>query len=53
MKCCIDFDGLMLNENQRATRKIYTESQRLVLRLSPATYNYDTVVLICFEEILE
>ncbi len=34
-------------------RKIYTESQRLVLRLSTVTYNYDTVVLVCFEEILE
>ena len=43
----------MLNGNQRATRKIYTESQRLVLRLSTVTYNYDTVVLVCFEEILE
>ena len=50
MKCCIDFDGLMLNENQRATGKICTESQRLVLRLSTVTYNYDTVVLVCFEE---
>ena len=28
----------------------YTESQRLVLRLSTVTYNYDTVVLVCFEE---
>jgi hypothetical protein len=51
MKYCIDFDGLILNENQRATRKIYTESKRLVLRLSPATYNYDTVILVCFEEV--
>jgi len=50
MKYCINFEGLILNGNQRATRKIYTESQRLVLRLSTVTYNYDTVVLVCFEE---
>ena len=50
MKYCINFDCLILNENQRATKKIYTESQRLVLRLSTVTYNYDTVVLVCFEE---
>jgi len=50
MKCNVEFDCLMFNENQRATRKICTESQRLVLRLSTVTYNYDTVVLVCFEE---
>jgi len=22
MKCCIDFDGLMLNKNQRVTEKL-------------------------------
>lgn len=53
MKYCINFDGLMLNENQRSTRKRYTEFQRLVLRLSPVTYNHYTVVLVYFEEIFE
>jgi hypothetical protein len=53
MKCCIDFDGLMLNENQRATRKIYIESQRLVLRLSTVTDNYNTMLLVWFEEVFE
>lgn len=53
MKYCINFDGLILNENQRATGKGDTEVQRLVLRLSTVTYNYYAEVLVYFEEIFE